>query len=144
MGDHLPVRPGVVRSAAHRFVILVAKLGIQRRAGELPVRELHGILLDVALHLLEVIRGYLVPASPGPAVDGDGDRPLFESEGFGGSPVEHPVHDVQLQEMVAGSEGPELGETPFQGFVAHQGAVGISHAAAFLGDFQVLFPSVYG
>ena len=52
MGDHLPVGPGVVGAAAHGLVVVHPELGIQRGAGELPVGESDGVLLDVALHLL--------------------------------------------------------------------------------------------
>ena len=101
VGDHLPVCPGVVGTAAHGLVVIVAELGVEGCACQLPVRQVHRVLLDVALHLLEVICGDLVSASAGTAVNRDGDGPLLQSEDLGGRLVEDVLHKVQLQEVVA-------------------------------------------
>lgn len=142
MGYHLPVGPCVVCAAAHGAVVVLAELRVERGACQLPVREPDGVLLDVALHLLKVVRGYLVPASAGSAVDRDGDLPLLQPEGLGGLLVEGAVDDIQLQEVVPGSQGSQLGKSSLAGFVAHLGRIGIEHVPVLLGGIEVLLPSV--
>ena len=101
VGDHLSVCPGVVGTAAHGLVVIVTEFGVEGCACKLPVRQVHRVLLDVALHLLEVIGGDLVSASARTAVDGDRYGSLLQSEDLGGRLIEDILHKVQLQEVVA-------------------------------------------
>ena len=132
VGYHLPVGPGVVRPAGHGAVVSVAEAGVQRSAGELAVGEGLPCGFHVALHLLEVVRGYLVAASSGPAVDGDGDGPLPQAECSRGVLVVDLVHHVHLQEVVPGSQGSELSQASLACLLAHVGRVGVGHASALL------------
>ena len=81
-------------------------------------------------------------ASAGAAVDGDRDLPLPEAEGLGGGLVEDVLDHIQLEEVVARSEGPQLGEPPLAGLVADLGGIGIGHVAVLLGRIEVLLPAV--
>lgn len=142
VGDHLPVGPGVVRAAAHGAVVVVAQVRVQGRAGQLPVGKADSVPLDVALHLLEVVRRDLVAAAPRSAVDGDRDRPLPQAEGSRRPFVEDVLDHVELEEVVAGAEGAQLREAPLPRLVADLGRVGLRHAAVLLRRIQVLLPAV--
>lgn len=142
VGDHLPVGPGVVGPAAHGAVVALAEPRRERRAGELPVRQVDGVRPEEDLHLPQVFGGDLMPAAAGAAVYGDGDRARLQAVGFGGALVEHLVNHVELQEVVSGAEGPQLPSAALARPLAHPLLVGVGHAAALLGDLEVALPAV--
>ena len=94
------------------------------------------------LHLLEIVRSDLMSAPAGSAVDGDRYATFLQTVGLGCPFVEHVVHYIEFEEVVAGSQGSEFGESSLSGLLSDPCLVGILHVSPFLRHLQVLLPSV--
>src|SRR5579859_2868937 len=120
VGDHLPVRPGEVRTGGHRREIPLPLLRTDRGAGELPVDQMGPGPDQVLVHHPDVIGRDLVAQSSRPAMEHDRDRSLGEAEGVGEGRVEQLVHALDLEKVVARPERSELFEPALARGGAHE------------------------
>ena len=80
--------------------------------GELSVHQLDAVLRDGPEEPLDIVLADLVPEAARTGVDQDRDPPLAQAERFSGFLVVDLVHVLDLEEVVAGAQGPELRQPP--------------------------------
>src|SRR3989338_996634 len=71
--DHLPVGPGIVRGRSHGGEVILSFGRIDRRAGQLAVRELNPVLGHRLAHDLEKILAGLIAQAARPRMDQNND-----------------------------------------------------------------------
>src|SRR5690606_19334441 len=135
--EQLAVDPGVVGGGGHRTEVRPARLGLHRRARQLPVRHGDAVLGHHPLHHPDVVGADLVAQAAGAGVDHHADLSFAQSEHLRDRRVVDLRYRLHLQEVVAGAEAARLPEPPFHRPGADLGRVGAGHRAAVLAPLQV-------
>ena len=142
MGQELAVAPGIVGRGAHRAQVRLPLRASHRGAGELPVGKLEAVTLGSVLERRQVVVADLVPQPARAGVNQHGDLAFVQTHDLGRGRVEHPVDDLDFEEMVARAERAALVETARDRAIADPPRIGALEAAARLGDQQVVLGSV--
>ena len=137
VGDHLTVGKGVIDGGAHGPVVALAYRRSERSVDQLAVGKVAGSR-GIA-HQLDVIGRHLVAEPPAAAVDHDQDLPKSpDAEGPGRLRVEDLLDLLDLEEVVAAPQRPELGDAPLEGPVGDAVGRRVLHPAVFLCAVEVI------
>mmetsp|Transcript_111391 Transcript_111391/g.347208 ORF Transcript_111391/g.347208 Transcript_111391/m.347208 type:complete len:335 (+) Transcript_111391:524-1528(+) len=142
-GHRGAVHPGVICRRGHGGQVVLALLGMDPGARQLPVVDLDVVPRHGALHLDERICGNLVPQAAAPRVDHDADLALLVyAHLLRDELVVDLLHDLDLRVVVPGSQGAHLWESALLRAGGHLRGVSIQHASELLAVLLVLGPGV--
>ena len=130
MGNRLAVRPCEVRRRAHRTKIRTPLRRIERRTGQLAIRQLDPVLRHDSIHLAHVVGAHLVSQSPRAGVDEHRDTAGLQAKYLGCSGVEHLLHSLDLHEVIPRAQGAQLSGTALAGPLRHLRGIRLRQAPA--------------
>src|SRR3954463_816474 len=131
--DRVAVGPGEVRRRRHRGEVRAALVARERRARQLAVRQDDPVTRERAVHRAHVVGAHLVAEPARARVDEPVHLALAQAEARGRVAVDQLLDALDLDEVVARADGPELAGAALAGARGDLRRVGAVEAALGLG-----------
>ena len=139
MGQHLAVGKGIVRSGFHGRQVILTFRTVQRRTNELPVRQGKAVFGGHLLKPFDIVAANLVTETARSAMNLNDNPALKQADATGDGFVENSLDHIDLNEVVAGTQGPHLSFAALLGTWAHLGRIRPGQTSIFFSTLQVRF-----